>query len=95
MSEREQLQAEFEQLSQAVVRRNSAQFFEQFQALADEKLKASEARSTAELEQRRQAVEHLVKPLTESLDQVQQQLQRGREGPRRVRTPSCASRSPP
>ena len=73
--EREQLQAEFEKLSGDVVRRNSAQFFEQFQQLADEKLKASEARSTAELEQRRQAVEHLVKPLTESLTKVQKQLQ--------------------
>jgi DNA recombination protein RmuC len=73
--EREQLQAQFEQLSQEVVRRNSAQFFEQFQALADEKLKASEARSAAELDQRRQAVEHLVKPLTDSLTQVQKQLQ--------------------
>jgi DNA recombination protein RmuC len=73
--EREQLQAEFEKLSGEVVRRNSAQFFEQFQALADEKLKASEARSAAELEQRRQAVEHLVKPLSDSLTQVQKQLQ--------------------
>jgi DNA recombination protein RmuC len=73
--EREQLEAQFERLSHEVVRRNSAQFFEQFQQLADEKLKASEARSTAELEQRRQAVEHLVKPLTDSLTKVQQQLQ--------------------
>ena len=72
--EREQLQAEFEKLSADVVRKNSAQFFDQFQQLADEKLKASEARSTAELEQRRQAVEHLVKPLSESLTKVQKQL---------------------
>ncbi len=69
----------FRSLSSQVLEANSAQFLE----LAQETLKASQAESKADLEQRRQAVEHLVAPVKESLGKVEAQLQQievAREG---------------
>src|SRR5690606_13177968 len=66
----QKLSAEFERLSAEALRRNNEQFLQ----LARERLTNSEQRSVAELEQRRQAVEALVKPLTEQLGKVEAQL---------------------
>src|SRR5687768_6181683 len=69
----------FRSLSSQVLEANSAQFLE----LAQETLKASQAESKADLEQRKQAVEHLVAPVKESLGKVEAQLQQievAREG---------------
>jgi DNA recombination protein RmuC len=66
----QKLAAEFERLSAEALRRNNEQFLQ----LARERLTNSEQRSVAELEQRRQAVEALVKPLTEQLGKVEAQL---------------------
>lgn len=66
----ERLAAEFERLSAEALRRNN----EQFLHLADQRLKGAEQRSVAELEQRRQAVETLVKPLAEQLDKITTQV---------------------
>jgi DNA recombination protein RmuC len=66
----EKLSAEFERLSAEALRRNNEQFLQ----LAGERLANTEQRSVAELEQRRQAVEALVKPLTEQLGKVEAQL---------------------
>ena len=81
--EREQLKAEFEQLSAQVVKANSQEFAAHFQELADLRLKASEERAAAELEKERKAVETLVAPLTQSLTEVRTQLhevEKSREG---------------
>jgi DNA recombination protein RmuC len=69
-SNHERLSTEFERLSAEALRRNNEQFLQ----LARERLTNSEQRSVAELEQRRQAVEALVKPLTEQLGKVEAQL---------------------
>jgi DNA recombination protein RmuC len=69
-SNQQRLSTEFERLSAEALRRNNEQFLQ----LARERLTNSEQRSVAELEQRRQAVEALVKPLTEQLGKVEAQL---------------------
>lgn len=61
---------EFERLSGEALRRNNEQFLQ----LAGERFTSTEQRSVAELEQRKQAVEALVKPLTEQLGKVEAQL---------------------
>lgn len=61
---------EFERLSAKALSQNNEQFLQ----LAGERLRSSEQKSVAELEQRRQAVEALVKPLTEQLGKVETQL---------------------
>jgi DNA recombination protein RmuC len=61
---------EFERLSAKALQQNN----EQFLHLASERFKSTEQKSVAELEQRRQAVEALVKPLTEHLGRVESQL---------------------
>ncbi|HVB27283.1 MAG TPA: DNA recombination protein RmuC [Mycobacteriales bacterium] len=60
---------------------------EQFLALAEARFNAEGARSTGELEQRKQAVENLVAPLKETLAKVEVQLQefeKRRDGDQRV-----------
>ena len=66
----QKLAGEFERLSSQALRRNNEQFLQ----LAGERFKATEQKSVAELEQRRQAVEALVKPLTDHLGRVESQL---------------------
>ncbi len=68
--DQERLVHEFERLSAEALRRNNEQFLQ----LAGERLKGSEQRAVAELEQRRQAVDQLVKPLAEQLGKVEAQL---------------------
>ncbi|MGH8775273.1 MAG: DNA recombination protein RmuC [Jiangellaceae bacterium] len=68
--EQERLVDEFERLSAQALRSNNEQFLQ----LAGERLKSTEQRSAAELEQRRQAVDQLVKPLTEQLGKVEAHL---------------------
>lgn len=69
-ADQERLSQEFQRLSAAALRANNEQFLQ----LAGERLKVSEERQTAELEQRRQAVEHLVQPIAESLGHVRDEL---------------------
>lgn len=69
-SNQQRLSTEFERLSAEALRRNNEQFLQ----LARERMTNSEQRSVAELEQRRQAVEALVKPLAEQLGKVEAQL---------------------
>jgi DNA recombination protein RmuC len=69
-SGQQKLADEFERLSAEALRRNNEQFLQ----LARERLTNSEQRSVAELEQRRQAVEALVKPLADQLGKVEAQL---------------------
>jgi DNA recombination protein RmuC len=66
----ESLTREFERLSAQALRSNNEQFLQ----LANERLRASEQRAAAELEQRRQEVDHLVKPLSEQLVNVEAHL---------------------
>lgn len=66
----EKLADEFQRLSGEALRRNSEQFLQ----LAGERLKSTEQRTAAELDQRRQAVEALVKPLSEQLDKITSQV---------------------
>jgi DNA recombination protein RmuC len=68
--EQERLVHEFERLSAQALRRNNEQFLQ----LAGERLKGDEQRAVAELEQRRQAVDQLVRPLAEQLGKVEAQL---------------------
>jgi DNA recombination protein RmuC len=71
----EQAQSElterFRALSADALEHNSRQFLQ----LADSRMKEVGARATGELEQRRQAVEHLVTPLADTLGKVQQRLE--------------------
>lgn len=64
------LSDEFERLSAQALQQNNERFLQ----LANERFKNSEQKSVSELEQRRQAVEALVKPLTEQLGRVETQL---------------------
>lgn len=65
-----ELSERFKLLSQEALDRTT----DRLVRLADDKIKASELQSAAALDQRRQAVEHLVKPLAESLSKVERQL---------------------
>jgi DNA recombination protein RmuC len=69
-AEQERLGQEFQRLSAVALQANN----EQFLRLAGERLTLAEQRQAAELEQRKQAVEHLVKPISESLAQVREEL---------------------
>jgi len=66
----EKLRDAFASLSSEALRRNNTSFIE----LANEKLGEKAAESAAELEQRKQAIDLLVKPLGESLGHFQQKL---------------------
>lgn len=68
--EQERLGQEFERLSAAALRQNRDEFLQ----LANERFKGSEDRAKVELDQRRTAVEALVKPLNEQLDKVTSQV---------------------
>lgn len=69
-TEQERLSGEFERLSAAALKQNRTEFLQ----LAGEHLKTSEERSKVELEQRKAAVEALVKPLSDHLGKVETQL---------------------
>src|SRR5581483_1150206 len=60
----------FEALSAKALDASNQRFLE----LADARLKAAGAEAAGELERRKQAVEHLVAPLRETLDKVEVQL---------------------
>jgi DNA recombination protein RmuC len=68
--EQQRLENEFERLSAQALRRNNEQFLQ----LAGEHLQGNQKQAVAELEQRRQAVEQLVRPLAEQLGKVEAQL---------------------
>lgn len=65
-NEQQKLAQEFERLSTAALRQTQDEFLK----FANEKLKSSEERAKAELDQRRTVVETLVKPLNEQLEKV-------------------------
>ncbi|MFI6598897.1 DNA recombination protein RmuC [Nonomuraea sp. NPDC050536] len=64
-----QLTERFQALSTRALDVNNLRFLE----LAESRLAASRAEATGELEQRKQAVEHLVEPLKEALSRVEEQ----------------------
>lgn len=66
----DRLREQFESLSAKALEHNNQAFL----ALAETRLAAAGSAATGELEQRRQAVEHLVAPLAEQLTRVQAQL---------------------
>ena len=66
----------FEALSARALRTSN----EEFLRLAGERLGGQQARATAELEERRAAVDALVKPLAEALKRTHQEVQRVAEG---------------
>jgi DNA recombination protein RmuC len=66
----ERLREQFRALSAEALERSSRQLVE----LADARLRTSGAQANRELEQRRQAIEHLVAPLRETLGRVESQL---------------------
>ncbi|WP_129667122.1 DNA recombination protein RmuC [Phytoactinopolyspora endophytica] len=70
--EQQRLGHEFERLSAAALRQNRDEFLQ----LAAERFKGSEERAKNELDQRRTAVESLVKPLNEQLEKVTEHAQR-------------------
>ncbi|NEE00485.1 DNA recombination protein RmuC [Phytoactinopolyspora halotolerans] len=70
--EQQQLGQQFERLSAAALRQNRDEFLQ----LAAERFKGSEDRAKSELDQRRTAVEALVKPLNEQLEKVTAHAQR-------------------
>lgn len=65
-----ELAERFQLLSQEALDRTSARLLQ----LTDERLLTAEKQTNAQLDQRRAAVENLVKPLSESLEQVRAQL---------------------
>ncbi|HLZ36672.1 MAG TPA: DNA recombination protein RmuC [Mycobacteriales bacterium] len=66
----EKLREQFRALSAEALERNSHHLVE----LADARLRTSSVQASGELEQRRQAIEHLVAPLRETLGRVETQL---------------------
>ncbi|MBA9003783.1 MULTISPECIES: DNA recombination protein RmuC [Thermomonospora] len=74
----ERLAGQFERLSAQALDASNRRFLE----LADARLKAAGAEAAGELERRRQAVEHLVAPLRETLAKVEEQLREVETGRR-------------
>jgi DNA recombination protein RmuC len=75
----DQLRTEFQALSAEALQANQSQFLQ----LASEALKAVTTEATGDLEQRKQAVEHLVAPLRDTLGKVELQIRQievAREG---------------
>lgn len=68
--EQERLAERFRALSAEALDRNTQEFL----AMADRRLTQERAVATGDLDQRRQAIEHLVEPLTASLAKVEAQL---------------------
>lgn len=66
-----QLAEQFKALSAEALRQSNHQFLQ----LAETRLREAQAVASAELDRRRQAVEHLVAPLTEALGKVETHLQ--------------------
>jgi DNA recombination protein RmuC len=66
----EKLREAFESLSSEALRRNNSSFLE----MAKQTLESQTKESAAELEKRKQAIEHLVKPLGDSLSQFDKKL---------------------
>ncbi|MEV4106854.1 DNA recombination protein RmuC [Nonomuraea sp. NPDC049695] len=77
----EQLAERFQALSTRALDVNNVRFLE----LAETRLAASRAEATGDLEQRRQAVEHLVEPLKDALARVESQLRDTESGQRAAR----------
>ncbi len=77
----EQLAERFQALSTRALDVNNVRFLE----LAETRLSASRAEATGDLEQRRQAVEHLVEPLKDALARVETQLRDTESGQRAAR----------
>ncbi|GIH91488.1 hypothetical protein Psi01_21180 [Planobispora siamensis] len=74
----EQLAERFQALSARALDVNNLRFLE----LAETRLAASRAEATGELEQRKQAVEHLIEPLKDTLARVEAQLRDTQSGQR-------------
>jgi DNA recombination protein RmuC len=66
----EKLREAFESLSSEALRRNNSSFLE----MAKQTLETQTKESAAELEKRKQAIEHLIKPLGDSLSQFDKKL---------------------
>ncbi|MGW7477353.1 DNA recombination protein RmuC [Nonomuraea muscovyensis] len=77
----EQLAERFQTLSTRALDVNNIRFLE----LAETRLAASRAEAAGDLDQRRQAVEHLVEPLKEALTRVETQLRDTEAGQRAAR----------
>ncbi|MET7328667.1 DNA recombination protein RmuC [Nonomuraea sp. NPDC005650] len=77
----EQLAERFQALSTRALDVNNIRFLE----LAETRLAATRAEATGDLEQRRQAVEHLVEPLKDALARVESQLRDTESGQRAAR----------
>ncbi|WP_052423671.1 DNA recombination protein RmuC [Nonomuraea candida] len=77
----EQLAERFQALSTRALDVNNVRFLE----LAETRLAATRAEATGDLEQRRQAVEHLVEPLKDALARVESQLRDTESGQRAAR----------
>ncbi|MET9336864.1 DNA recombination protein RmuC [Nonomuraea sp. NPDC004354] len=77
----EQLSERFQALSTRALDVNNIRFLE----LAETRLAASRAEATGDLDQRRQAVEHLVEPLKDLLGRVETQLRDTESGQRAAR----------
>jgi DNA recombination protein RmuC len=77
----EQLADRFQALSARALDVNNLRFLE----LAEHRLAATRAEAAGDLEQRRQAVEHLVTPLKETLAKVERQLHETESGQRAAR----------
>lgn len=77
----EQLAERFQALSTRALDVNNIRFLE----LAETRLAASRAEATGDLDQRRQAVEHLVEPLKDALSRVEAQLRDTESGQRAAR----------
>ncbi|MFG3439066.1 DNA recombination protein RmuC [Nonomuraea sp. NPDC047897] len=77
----EQLAERFQALSTRALDVNNVRFLE----LAETRLAASRAEAAGDLDQRRQAVEHLVEPLKEALTRVETQLRDTEAGQRAAR----------
>ena len=69
---REQLAGEFARLSTQALQQNNAQFLE----LADTKLKESRQAADGELAHRQEAIEQLLKPISEQLGRYEEGIQR-------------------
>ncbi|WP_235030603.1 DNA recombination protein RmuC [Nonomuraea solani] len=77
----EQLTERFQALSTRALDVNNIRFLE----LAETRLAASRAEATGDLDQRKQAVEHLVEPLKDALARVESQLRDTESGQRAAR----------
>lgn len=85
------LRETFQALSAEALKQNNEQFLSQFLPLAESKLQQTRTEAAADIDARKQAIEHLLAPLQKTLEQVDREIKEA-EGRRRESTAQLVQR---